>query len=363
MTKQEELAELRELKAHYQSIEGIEQEIRRTRSAFDAEVDKEVDRRAPNHPKKPEFLEQEEKNISKNETSKGTPVYFGVILAFLHMMGMIILCIIYNNTGYVGNNASPFVFFVVLGFFQFPAVAFLIRFITMNKASGIAGYVVLCAISMAPAADFLEESAAIATYLMIGLPAVILILALVLKLLHSLRAKAKIEQEKADRCHAEARYKAAFARAAEEREQIKSQVLLELQHKKTATEQACATLQKDVAAHRTAIDTATILHREFHGSLDYIIRLMETGMADSIKEALRIKRAEDQESGRLMGCIALDPKNPYKKPEEDRRWIEERERWERYFAQAALERERERIEQAKRAADELEEIRKKLEND
>lgn len=363
MTKQEELTGLRELKGHYQSIDKLEKEIQRKKSALDAEINKEVDRRTPKYPQEPEILKQATKNISENEASKDTPVYFSVILVLLQIIGMVVLCIIYNNTGYVGTSAPPFVLFVFLGLFQFPAVAFLIRFVTMTKASGIAGYIVLCAISMAPAADFLENSGAIATYLMIGFPAVILILALVLKLSHSLRIEAKIEQEKSDRYHAESKYRVALSLAAEERKRIKSQVLQELQHKKTATEQACADLQKEINAHKAAIDANTILHKSFHSDTDYIIRLMETGVADSIKEALQIKRAEDQKSqanSAMFGAM-LEMENLRRKQEEDRKWEEQRAQWERDQAQA--ERERERVDQARRAADELERIRKELEND
>lgn len=366
MTKQEELAGLRELKGHYQSIDKLGKEIQGKKSALDAEIEAEVDRRVPSPPKEPEILK---KNLPQKEATVGTPRYFGLILASLQIIGIVVLCVIYNYTGGAElERTSPFEFFMYLGILQLPAVGFLINFVKEKSSYGeyivsCGFYIVLCAISMLWGSSYLEVSGAIATYLLIGFPIVILILAFVLKASNALRIQAKIEQEKSDRYHAEASYRVALSRAAEERKRIKSQVLLELQNKKTATEQACADLQKEIIAHKAAINANTILHKNFHGDIDYIIRLMETGVADSVKEALQIKRAEDQkrESDMANFRANLEIQNMYRQEDEKRRWEEQRAQWERDQAQA--ERERERIDQAKRAADELERIRKELEND
>ena len=378
MTKQEELTGLRELKGHYQSIERLELEISKKTSDFEAELEHERDRRLPSRPKAPELPWEKIDQIFKYRYRPGSSavfpeekpqeyipsVLYSVILAALQIISIIVLCAINVASAppEVEGGPAPGAIqtIVILGCFQGPAVAFLIRFMQKRKISGIVGYILLCAFSSLILLEIFENlSNQPATALLFGFPITILMLAIVLRLWGSRRFKAKNEQVKAALAKAEQKYLKALDAWDEDCDRILDQIEKDYQPQRDKMEQTCNNLRNEITTHRTAINAATILHKEHHGDIDYIICLMETGVADSIKEALQIKRAEDQKAAHDRAQFEWN--EFLRRRDEDRKWEEQRAQRERDQAQA--ERERERIDQAKRAADELERIRKELEND
>ncbi len=375
MTKQEELTGLRELKGHYRSIECLERKIDTRRTDLEHEQNAEIYSRAPRYPETPEIVSKGlQRNPGASEFSEQTPPkYYSIIMGILHAIFVTIACTCIGKfyasapLSEAEQSDEYLAYIVIFIVFHSAAIASLIYFDQKHKAAGFIGYIVLSAIALGPTvfpmAELAEQIPDYIIFTAVGLPATTAVLALILKIVELVQFRAK---QKNDVCKYNAAYNRHEKDLAEYNATLKrvtAQVKKEYQPKVAAMEQLCSTLRKEINAHKAAIGTAKILHKEHHGDIDYIIRLMETGVADSIKEALQIKRAEDQKSqanSAMFGAM-LEMENLRRKQEEDRRWEEQRAQWARNQAQA--ERERERIKQAKRAADELESIRKKLEND
>lgn len=118
-------------------------------------------------------------------------------------------------------------------------------------------------------------------------------------------------------------------------------------------------LRQQLEQCRALLNANTILHQDYKDeeSIARIIKLMETGVADSIKEALQIMLQENQRHSQWQVQRLM-----HQWEQEDRRKAEAEHAREQFYQNMELQRlEHERIDQAKRAADELEEIRKKLE--
>lgn len=388
MTKQEELESLRVLKGHFQAVKNLEKKFSKKKAEIETELQVEIDRRSPLPPIIPtrpkNSVPKPGADSSSNKFSEQPPPkYFGIALGILHAIFVVIMsaCILYFYTVERHRSATAFLPFVILlAAFHGAAIASLMHFDRKHKASGLIGFIVLAAISLGPTlgpmGEYTKEIPSYIIFTTVGLPATTAVIASVLKIVEFAQFKANQKSDirkynsACDRYKKDlAKYEIDLAHYNETLKRVSAQVKKEYQPKVTAVEQLCSSLRKEINEHKTAISTATILHKEHHGNIDYIIHLMETGVADSVKEALQLKRAEDQKAAikRAEDQKAAHDRAQFewneflRRRDEDRKWEEQRAQWARDQAQA--ERERERREQAERIADELEEIRKKLEKD
>lgn len=120
-----------------------------------------------------------------------------------------------------------------------------------------------------------------------------------------------------------------------------------------------AVLFKRTSQNSKIIESSKILHDDDKNlyTIKSLINLIERKRADSIKEALVIFDSTEREKGRAIAEAQMDAWRELRALEEQ--WQRDREQF--WHNQAMLDAEKERAEQAKRAADELERIRKDIE--
>lgn len=116
-------------------------------------------------------------------------------------------------------------------------------------------------------------------------------------------------------------------------------------------------LLRDAALN--TIDNATVLADKDKNiyTVDFLIDVLEGKRADTLKEALNLFDASERERARIENEAWLNAWKEQQALEEQ--WQRDREQF--WHNQAMLDAEKERAEQAKRAADELERIRKDIE--
>lgn len=337
MTKQEELSALHLLKHHLDCKEKLEQKLTNNEAERDQEIQTRVNKITPPYPTKKE---------PKKKTINVFLILYHTLPLLTLLVGSPISAILTAET--LEQKVVPIILCV-------PLIICLLVFMYVSSLESKLGSafmyivfsVVMRAFSFWPSVIAIIAAA----------------LCLLLKLLAYFESKRLQRKTESDAKEAETQYSKALEEYRVARRKAESKVLAEIDTSDSIYRKREEEYREQLSTHRSAIYSNAILHESFHSDIDYIIRLMETGVADSVKEALQIKRAEDQkrESDMANFRANLEIQNMYRQEDEKRRWEEQRAQWERDQAQA--ERERERIDQAKRAADELERIRKELEND
>ncbi len=344
MSKQKELEELRELHEHFIAIEEIDKQILKKDDAFERAVCKEAQRRMPQPPQKTDF------SVGANQPEKKSKcvypyilfvctftgiiahfVYFGVSLSFFNDPYLLMFVLFHIGYYFFLRKESGLAFFGMIFSAIFSIGTLLLSMFTSYSLFLLA--IQIFSFTMVTVISSREEKA----QKKIAMNAAIA------------NANANQEYEKAVKRHEMLRTRTENA--------VRNELIAEFRLQKEA-------FQRQRTERQDAITSSTILHPDYKkiDIITYLIHRMEHGEADSIKEALQIKRTEDlkRESDMANFRVKLEIQNMQRQEDERRRWQEQREQWTRDMAHA--DRERERMDQAKRAADELERIRKELEN-
>ncbi len=348
MTKQEELAGLYELKNDLHRLKSIKANLKQHEREAENEVMRQVQNSMPTKPRHEEVQESPQKNIFRIVVFPISLFLFAIIRSYLGIF-------------FFGTGGAEFIFScITTGIMLVCLFGFLYAKIEESVTSKIrTTAIVFHTLCFLASAGILGQK--VKTFTVVDL-----VLAIAFILMYYVNKNYIERKKQAHRKHQSEVYEKtenALAEYSRQRERLKRKFTQEITSPASEWAQKKQALLQQLQACEAAVYSSTILHQSFHSDIDYIIRLMETGVADSVKEALQIKRAEDQkrESDMANFRANLEIQNMYRQEDEKRRWEEQRAQWEREQAQA--ERERERIDQAKRAADELERIRKELEND
>lgn len=343
MTKQQELAELRALQKELEGIERLEAKLKAEGEAAKNEKKRLMAKDLPEKPDRKTFDKR-----SKGSIALILDIVFGVLLLIFFAFSALDM---FSNEEYgivYGKYAKGMVLHLIV---YIPGVlapvivgAFFPPFFLANLISCL----VLWFFGNAWEWYYLPSVKAIGIMMVAELLVALLVWLPVITLSEKRKDK---------------KFKKAFS----DYEKARDKQLAENEKKYTPTFQA-----RDAALDRIGltirvckgnVHASTILHNDHKTpqTVKYIINLMETGVADSIKEALQIKRAEERATDMEMGRInAMYEMQRFERElEENRRWQEQRNNWARDLERQN--REKDLIEQQKRTADELERIRKDLE--
>ena len=340
MTKQEELTGLRELRNHLIAVQEFDDRLSRADASLEEDIRRTVERRMPQPPAK--------KEISLSYTHSKKRKVLPPLILLASILAIFIAHLIFEGASINTESA----------WFLFPALAFcsgyyLCEFVNLS----IFGWTIFIVIPTGLALIIYQFTSK-------NLPYSLTLLAIAFIFLVSVtivdKREKKAQKNKVN--NAEQSFQKSFQKRMREYEVLKQRITDSVKSELTADHRARKeAYRKQRAEHQNAVASYTLLHPDYKkiDIVTYLIDRMEHGEADSIKEALQIKRAEDQKAAHDRAQFEWN--EFLRRRDEDRKWEEQRAQWARDQAQA--ERERERREQAERIADELEEIRKKLEKD
>ena len=343
MTKQEELFWLHTLQTNIQVINDLEEKLEDNEAEKEKAIMREIEQNSPDYPEKAEPHIQDPKHNSIRSN------FIFIPGAFVVLFIIAIACAINADIPYKEKIGMLMPCMgCVLGAI-FASVLFYMSNETARKASYFG----------------LFNAAACAFYGFMFLPIISILLLIVLIafiVVYRLDKKAQaniVSQNEQAKKQAEIEY----MQALRDFDRIHARLEREAKKKYDNPSSSFMVKEKELRQQleqcRSLLNANAILHQDYKDikSVDRIIQLMETGVADSIKEALQIMLQENQRHSQWKAEQLM---NQWER--EERRKAEAERAREQFYQNMELQRlEHERIDQAKRAADELEEIRKKLE--
>lgn len=339
--KAKALTELREMKAAYEEEERCREEIKKELDALQ-EIKSDYRLETPDCPSKEEF-EKHEKELFKKAARKA----IGFKLAFA-LLGLLLSAIaIYQNVGTGADDGGMVTVGIV--FTAVFMVAFTVHCFE-NKGHHV-GTAVASGIPLIYIDAFLGVLGE-------SLPLCILIVAVyvasvVWKTKHSKQSK---EEHKAEM---EKYRKEVWDEYETQVYRIKTAHFKKIAPEIKRREARIKEMEAKIDACRARMRSATVIHDSDKSkrAVEFFIYVLETGRADSMKEALALFDASEGERARIENEAWLNALKEQKAREEQ--WARDREQF--WHNQAMLDAAKERADQAKRAADEFELIRKDIE--
>ncbi len=341
MSKEQTLRELKDIKNAYEEEERCRKEIKKELDALQ-DIKSDYRLETPDCPSEEEF-DKYEKELMRKAAMKS----IGLKLAFVLLGLLLSAIVIYQNVGAGADDGGVVTVGIVF------TVVFMVAFTVHcfeNKGHHV-GTAVASGIPLIYINTFLGVLGE-------SLPLCILIVAVyvasvVWKTKHSKRSK---EEHKAEMLKYR---KEAWDKYETQVYRIKTAHFKKIAPEIKRREARIKEMESKIDACRARIRSATVIHSSDKSkrAVEFFIYVLETGRADSMKEALALFDAFEGEIARIENEAWL---NAWREQQaREAQWQRDREQF--WHNQAMLDAEKERAEQAKRAADELERIRKDIE--